>query len=456
MAKAEKIVRDPLYNYIAIDRKHDEWLIELLDAPEVQRLRRIHQVGVSHYTYPGADHSRLTHTLGVLHLMQQAWAHLQSMGETDPAIERGRHLLLAAAVLHDVGHGPFSHVFESCLEIDHEAWSSRIIRSPETAVHRILATYDIPAEHVADLIEKNNFRRPPWQKNLLSSELDVDRLDYLRRDSYFTGAGYGHFDWYRILNSFEIREWPQGRRILVWPDKAKYAIEEYVFARFYMYNNVYQHKTTRGFEKLLQAAWRRAKQLARDGGAPSWLEPVRAFVEAADPSIPQYLGLDDAVVLCQLHTWASHADKTLNDLSRRFLHRDGLAAIDPPESCQEAEGAAAGPDSASAWTSAQTEWEKALQELVRRNGYDFPEFYSLRDDLKLNIYAPYSSEKEEQEQSPYNAIFIQPVDGSEPMEISHVLPRLSAFTGKRPKRFRYYVPKEIRDSAEKLSASWKP
>lgn len=195
MASSEKIFRDPLYNYIGVDRGRDQWLLDLIDTREVQRLRRIHQLGVSNFTYPGADHSRFCHTLGVLHLMQQAWRRVESLEDKGPSVERARHLLLAAAILHDVGHGPFSHLFEPALGIDHEQWSCDIIRSPDTEVGQVLKRHDIPIDDVIALIEKDNRGRPPWQKTLLSSELDVDRLDYLRRDSYFTGSGYGHYDW---------------------------------------------------------------------------------------------------------------------------------------------------------------------------------------------------------------------------------------------------------------------
>ncbi len=183
------------------------------------------------------------------------------MRRTTPFRLGDSHVLLAAAVLHDVGHGPFSHLFEPALGIKHEHWSCQIIRSSETVVNQKLVENDIPVEHVTALIEEDNHQRPVWQKTLLSSELDVDRLDYLRRDSYFTGSGYGHYDWYRILNSFTLHTTDDGLRILAWPDSAMYSIEEYIFARFYMYRNVYQHKTTRGFEKLVHAAWKRAKQI---------------------------------------------------------------------------------------------------------------------------------------------------------------------------------------------------
>src|SRR5947209_3209747 len=137
---AAKIFRDPLYNYISIDPEKDGWLLQLLDCPEVQRLRRIHQLGVSYFTYPGADHNRLAHSLGVLHLMFEALRHVATMAD-DAQVSNSRASLLAAALAHDVGHGPFSHVFEPCLGVDHEAWSRRIILDP-TPVNQVLRDVD--------------------------------------------------------------------------------------------------------------------------------------------------------------------------------------------------------------------------------------------------------------------------------------------------------------------------
>ncbi len=438
--KTDKIFRDPLYDYVVIDRVDDDWLLDLIDTPEVQRLRRIHQLGVSHFTYPGADHSRLSHTLGVLHLMQQAWRRIETVG-TGLRFKRPRECLLAAALLHDVGHGPFSHLSKYLLGIDHETWSCQIIRSRETEVHQKLVKYDISPEHVAALIDKENRDRPPWEKALVSSELDVDRLDFLRRDSYFTGAGYGHFDSYRILSSFSLDVEIDGQPVLAWPEKAIYAIEEYIFARFYMYRTVYQHKTTRGFEKLLHATWERAKQMHSRREDAYLVVEIREFLDAPEPSVKQYLALEDATVVYQLKVWTRHPDKVLNDLAQRFLKRDRFVAIADPVS---EEGVC----------DARVEWESELHKLVQEKGFD-PEFYALRDDLKLAVYnphMPYMPEKEEEEQDPYNAIFIK-LDDTSVQEISRLLDRLAAVTGPPKEEFRYYVPDECGDAAKQLANS---
>src|SRR5205085_3492545 len=139
--------------------------------------------------------------------------------------------------------------------------------------------------------------------NLLASQLDLDRLDYLRRDSMFTGAGYGHFDWYRILHTFTLHGQMDRSRDLVWTDKARYAIEEYIFARFYMYQNVYLHKTTRGFERMLRALWDRARSLRAEGRNVALVRPIEEFWASRDPSTRQYLALEEHVVLSQIQAW---------------------------------------------------------------------------------------------------------------------------------------------------------
>jgi HD superfamily phosphohydrolase len=326
------------------------------------------------------------------------------------------------------------------LEIDHESWSCEIIRSPDTEVNETLHRHDIPVESVTALIEKDNRERPPWQKTLLSSELDVDRLDYLRRDSYFTGSGYGHYDWYRILNSFNLHQSAEGFKILVWPDAAVYAIEEYIFSRFYMYNNVYQHKTTRGFEKLVHSAWKRARQIHRSGDAFLVAE-IAEFIDADPPTVKQYLAMDDATIIYQMQVWLRHPDRVLSDLAKRFLCRDCLTAIEDPVS-------------ETAFNDARNAWERKLKKKIAEQGFE-SEFYVLRDDLKTTIYNPYIPEKEDLEQDPYNAIFIQSGAGGKPREISTILDRLAAVTGAREKRYRYYVPRESRDSVMTLAASKK-
>ncbi len=446
---AAKIFRDPLYNYVGISLPKDEWILELLESPEIQRLRRIHQLGVSNATYPGAEHSRLSHSLGVLHLMGIAWDHIENSDGSDPQIDRARHPLLAAALLHDVGHGPFSHVFEKCLDIKHEEWTCKIIESSTTRVNEILKKYDIPHNAITALIDENNYDRPAWQKSLLSSQLDVDRLDYLRRDSLFTGAGYGHFDWYRILHTFKIHGPPDEHRDIVWEEKAQFAIEEYIFARYYMYENVYFHRTTRGFELLLQAMWQRARDLCQKGVDIDLLRPIKSFWETNTPTIDQYLALEEFVVLQQMQIWKSNDDDVLRDMSNRFLNRDRFVGVKAPlgsdlmESLSEDE-----------LKKRFVKWDRRLRSMVRKEGFKESKYYVLRDKHEEKLYktrgGPYLPEKETHEQAPSNTIWILPDGSEEPVEISEILTRLKAVTKKPSLTVRYYVPKSLEAKAAKI------
>ena len=429
------------------------WLLELLDCPEVQRLRRIHQLGLSYLTYPGADHNRLTHSLGVVHLMQQALQHLGRISGDDARTSEGREPLLAAAMIHDIGHGPFSHLAESCLGVDHEAWTKAILLSEEAPVHRVLRRAFDSAfpRRVAELIDKDNHDQPAWQKYLLSSQLDMDRLDYLRRDSLLTGAGHGHFDWYRLLNTFEIYEDDRSGRDIVWSEKSLLAIEEYIFARYYMYQNVYLHKTTarlraddRGDLELgaaVVAGWpgRRPGPGRRGilGG------PGHEATGGAGPTVPQYLAIEEFTVLSQIQNWASHPDRALGDLARRFLDRRGLAMIE-------------GPDFSGAIAPNELGWETALRELVGKHvEYDPPEMYCLVDRVRAKDYQPYFPEKESDEQSVNNAIRVKPEGESRPIEVSKLLRRLEPRIEKPADRVRYYIPKELQAEAKKLRAEWR-
>lgn len=435
----DKVFRDPLYNYIAFDQKRDGWLIDLINCREVQRLRRIHQLGVSNFTYPGADHTRFAHSLGVTHLMLLVLEHLENVSNAEK-IKNARQALLATALLHDVGHGPFSHLFEPCLGVDHEKWSIAVILDCNSRVHQILKSQGVYLpQHVADLIDSDNVRHPAWQRALMSSQLDVDRLDYLRRDSLSTGAGYGHFDWQRLLMTVEF---DRGDTDLVWPAKAAMAIEEYIFARYYMYQTVYLHKTTRGFEQLLQAMWKRADFLRRNGVNIQANPVLERFWQSEEPEpgklpVEDYLSVEEFTVLEQIQRWTTHSDNSLADCARRFLDRDGLALVEPPPPANPLK-----PD-------ALDEWEQGIYNLLRKRGYRDPEMYCLVDRVKGKYLQPYREEKEPSAQSAVNTIRV--VIDDKPTAIGEYLPRLKAVIAPSEDRFFYYVPRDVRDEARELS-----
>jgi HD superfamily phosphohydrolase len=296
-------------------------------------------------------------------------------------------------------------------------------------VHRVLRRInaELP-ERVAALIDLGDSRPPLWQKHLLSGQLDVDRLDYLRRDSLFTGAGFGHFDWFRLLHSFTLHEGVDAQSDLVWLEKAAVAIEEYIFARFYMYQNVYLHKTTRGFEKLLYAMWEHARALRSAGGDIQLHKSIAQFWATEEPSVSQFLALEEFTVLGQIQTWTEHFDGALSDLARRFLNRVGFAAL------EVAEGDAA-------------EFEDALKRLAARRGFMPASLYVLRDDLERiahTMYVPRIDGKRG------NAIRVVVNGEANPVEISELLPRLQTLTVEPERPVRYYFPKDLYSDALKL------
>src|SRR5438046_8990934 len=233
-------------------------MIRLIDTPEFQRLRRIKQLGLGLYTYQGAEHSRFTHSLGAFHLMSRV---LDRLNEKHLINDQDHAATRAAALLHDVGHGSFSHVMEKVLGLHHEKWTVEVVLSEVTEIGQLLRSYssDLPAK-VAAIIE-GKFQ-PAALAQLVSSQLDVDRMDYLLRDSLMTGAKYGIYDLEWIIHALAIDE--EGDRIYV-AARGLYAVEEYLQARYYMFRQVYFHRTLRSAEAVLRSIIRRALRLREDG-----------------------------------------------------------------------------------------------------------------------------------------------------------------------------------------------
>ena len=225
-------------------------MIRLIDTAEFQRLRRIKQLGLGLYTYQGAEHSRFTHSLGALHLMTRI---LDQLSDRHQIAEQDYAAARAAALLHDVGHGPFSHAMENVLGVHHEQLTMQTVLSEETELGRTLSSYssELPAR-VAAII--GGTFKPAALAQLVSSQLDVDRMDYLLRDSLMTGAKYGLYDLEWIINALQINE--EGDRIFV-AARGIYAVEEYLQARYYMFRQVYFHRTLRSAEAVLRSALRR-------------------------------------------------------------------------------------------------------------------------------------------------------------------------------------------------------
>jgi uncharacterized protein len=431
-----KVIRDPVHDHIYFDRDKDKAVLALLECREVQRLRRIRQLGVSCFTYPGAEHSRFSHALGTCHLMNLALGYLER-NQGLKLNELERTAALCAALLHDIGHGPFSHLLESYFCQEHEKWTVDLICNDETEVHQALKTQseDLP-KLVANIIMDKSNEELGWVCALVSSQLDVDRMDYLLRDSHFCGVPYGEFDHAWLFHTMRVENVPpHNLKQPVWREKAIRGIEEYLFARYYMYWNVYFHKTTRGYEELLRTIFKRAAKLRADDTIDVLSDPVNKFLAKESLSVPEYLLLDDALLTAQIGTWQHSNDNILADLCQRFLCRRGLKPVESKI-----------PDG---MLQASSRIDK-IRDVLKEQGYD-PDYYLSEDLAATQAYDYYHGEKGTAERTAKTAIQILS-DSGEFTEISRhpYVPGLKAVTGQRAKRGMSYVPDECRDAVRKI------
>lgn len=302
------VFRDAIHNYIHVEYK---LLLDLIDSKEMQRLRRIKQLGGTYQVYQSAEHSRFSHSLGVYQIVK---VMLEDNCIGKFLSDYDKLTVMCAGLLHDIGHGPFSHCFEDVFQLNHEDYTIRIING-QTKVHQILEAF-MPglAKDISRVIEKTHPNKILVQ--MISSQLDADRMDYLLRDSYFTGTTYGQFDLSRILRVMKVYD---GR--IVYKESGVQAIEDYILARYHMYWQVYYHPTARSYEQLLISVFRRIKDLYLQGydfGDIRYLEP---FLKG-NINEEEYVSLDESVVFYYFKVFSEGKDKILADLARRFLNRD--------------------------------------------------------------------------------------------------------------------------------------
>ncbi len=306
----EKVFKDPVHNYIYVD---SPIIWALIDTPEFQRLRRIRQLGTSFYTFHGAEHSRFSHSLGVYEITRRMISQFERNRYEDWPREE-RLVCLCAALLHDLGHGPFSHSIERVFDVHHEAWSCRFILG-DTEVNRVLrrVSEDFP-QRVADVIAKTYPQS--IAVSLISSQMDADRMDYLLRDAYFTGVNYGTFDLERILRMIR----PYKGNIVV-KESGMHAVEHYLMSRYQMYWQIYFHPVTRSSEIILRNILIRAKQLY-EANYPFLflLDPLPALL-TNKLTIHDYYQLDDSFLQTVMLRWREEADPILADLCDRFMNR---------------------------------------------------------------------------------------------------------------------------------------
>jgi len=372
---ASKYLRDPVHGSIGFDKDREKLVIDLINTREFQRLRRIRQLGALFLTFHGAEHTRFTHSLGVAYMARRIFDALLAAGQVQQkgrALERTRLVAIVAALLHDLGHGPFSHLYEKVFnDRRHEEWTGLIIKHGRGEVGRLLRRAGM-VEEVLGVYGRTY--RPAFVSDLVSSQLDADRLDYLLRDSFMTGVAYGKYDLEWILTNLRLAR-RGGRdaelRLAINGLKGYHAAEQFVIGRYLMYQQVYYHKTSRSAEQMIRTALQRLVDARGETGR--FPDPcpasIRRLIETrGNLPVEDYLRLDDWLFLSAFQEWAlapqGKVDPILRDLCDRITRRHLFKTVRlTADTRHKAFG-------------------QAIEELngqFRRKGFD-PRYYLLEDD----------------------------------------------------------------------------
>jgi len=313
---------------IAFEGRAEKVIRSLLDTREVQRLRRVRQLGLASLVFPGAEHSRFSHAVGAAHVMQSLLDRIDACSDELPADQRlddeARAEGLAAALLHDLGHGPFSHLFEEVLPHAkrHELWTQEILLDPSTEVHRAMESFSSGMSRRVTALLSGKYRLG-YLSQSVSGTLDVDRADYLLRDSHMTGVRYGLYDLDWLLQALSFACVNERWVLAIQGRKGLPPAESFFLGRHFMHQQVYHHKVTRAAEALVRAIFMRVSELIFDGSPPDPLLPAfRAAALGEALSLDEYLRMDDAELLTCLSAWEHGGDPTLADLSRRLRCRE--------------------------------------------------------------------------------------------------------------------------------------
>ncbi|MCY0879754.1 MAG: HD domain-containing protein [Firmicutes bacterium] len=409
MSEGEKVFKDPVHGYIYV---RDPVIWDLINTREMQRLRRIRQLGTTYFAYPGGDHSRFSHSLGVYEVIRQMIQAFDRNGYAWP--HDYDRLVMVAGLLHDVGHAPFSHALERLMQRRHEWWSVAVIEDESTEVHQVLESVEAGfAKAVAAVIAKEF--PSSLAVSLVSGQLDADRLDYLMRDSLATGVDYGKFDLARIIRVLQ----PVDGRLVV-RQSALHTVEAYLLARYFMYWQVYFHPVSRAGEVLLRGILERARNLVLSGKPLVLPHPALLAFLRGEATLDQYLALDDTILYAAFAVWQRDEDVVLSDLCQRFLHRRLFKEIP--------------------WSARASEWMETLKARVAAYGYD-PQYYCVVDETSTVYYDYYLGR--DREPSHNEAIWLYDKRSGKLTEVSSVsLPIQAIAQEHRPLR-RIYVPEEV-------------
>ena len=358
-----KVLKDPVHSYIHI---HYEVIWNCLDSKEFQRLRRIRQLGGDFQVYPTAEHSRFSHSLGVYEIVRRMVTEVKSL--CVELTEYEKVCVMLAGLLHDVGHGPFSHAFEHVTNHSHEEYTAKIILG-NTELNAILrAVSEKLPQDIVSIIQHTH--ENDILNQIVSGQLDADRMDYLLRDSYFTATSYGQFDLERILRTMRVRKTPEGRKVIVVKYTGIHSVEDYIMARYQMYWQVYYHPVARSYEAVFIQLFNRLKDIFKvDKDYFEDMKVLIPFLEKSEVSVDEYFKLDENSLLYCCALIQDKEDKIAADLARRLQNRKLFEYVDYNE-----------------------ENLAQIKNMLKENNLD--ERYYLRiENIEASVYSPYKGRK---------------------------------------------------------------
>ena len=358
-----KVLKDPVHSYIHI---HYEVIWNCLDSKEFQRLRRIRQLGGDFQVYPTAEHSRFSHSLGVYEIVRRMVTEVKSL--CVELTEYEKVCVMLAGLLHDVGHGPFSHAFEHITNHSHEEYTAKIILG-NTELNAILrAVSEKLPQDIVSIIQHTH--ENDILNQIVSGQLDADRMDYLLRDSYFTATSYGQFDLERILRTMRVRKTNEGRKVIVVKYTGIHSVEDYIMARYQMYWQVYYHPVARSYEAVFIQLFNRLKDIFKvDKDYFEDMKVLIPFLEKSEVSVEEYFKLDENSLLYCCALIQDKEDKIAADLARRLQNRNLFEYVDYNE-----------------------ENLAQIKNMLKENNLD-ERYYLKIESIEASVYSPYKGRK---------------------------------------------------------------
>ena len=358
-----KVLKDPVHSYIHI---HYEVIWNCLDSKEFQRLRRIRQLGGDFQVYPTAEHSRFSHSLGVYEIVRRMVTEVKSL--CVELTEYEKVCVMLAGLLHDVGHGPFSHAFEHVTNHSHEEYTAKIILG-NTELNSILRVVSekLPQD-IVSIIQHTH--ENDILNQIVSGQLDADRMDYLLRDSYFTATSYGQFDLERILRTMRVRKTAEGRKVIVVKYTGIHSVEDYIMARYQMYWQVYYHPVARSYEAVFIQLFNRLKDIFK--GDKDYFEDMKVlipFLGKSEVSVDEYFKLDENSLLYCCSLIQDKEDKIAADLAKRLQNRNLFEYVDYKE-----------------------ENLAQIKNMLKENNLD-ERYYLKIENIEASVYSPYKGRK---------------------------------------------------------------